>query len=52
MTDDVCGPIIEGSLAAESGRGIGAGLGGADGREGEQHGDAAFDSWENALSFE
>ena len=44
--------LLAGSLAAESVNGSGAGLGGADGREGGQHDDAAFDSWEDAIFFE
>ena len=35
-----------------AGRRIGAGLGGASGRDGGRQDDAAFGSWENAVSFE
>jgi hypothetical protein len=52
LTDDVWRATVTGSLAAETGRGSGAGLGGAGGREGGQHDDAACNSWENAISFE
>jgi hypothetical protein len=44
--------MVAGNLAVEAGRGSGAGLGDAGGREGKQHGNAAFDSWENAIPFE
>ena len=49
MRDDCCRPMLAGSLTAESSRGSGAGLGGADGRESGQQGKATFDSWEHAI---
>jgi hypothetical protein len=44
--------MVAGNLAVEAGKGSEAGLGDARGREGKQHGNAAFVSWENATSFE
>jgi hypothetical protein len=44
--------LLAGSLAAETGRGSGAGFGGAGDREDGQHDDTAFDSSEDAIFFE
>ena len=44
--------MVAGNLAVEAGMGSGTGLGDAGGREGKQHGNAAFDSWGNAISIE
>ena len=49
MREGFCRPMLAGSLAAEGGRGSGAGIGGMGGRDGAQQDDAAFDSWGNVI---
>ena len=52
LTGDICPLTVTGITGAETGSGIGAGLGGTRDREGGQQDEGACDSWRNAIAFE